>query len=356
MYETLKNEYVDKYEYIYPELLISKNLFSSASLGTLNLDSNLKMRTYDTNKTSKFLINTFEWNSLDKIFDTGIQSSLVANIKNINYETKNIEAYKKDPTSEVFGALGFLSKIDFSKKIKNISEHFLTPKLLVRYAPGSMRKETNYSRLYPSKAFQLDRLNNNNNFETGLTATVGFDYEIQKKDKNIEISMSQIFNETENKKMPTSMGLDEKVSDLVGVVDYKVNDNFSLNYNFAIDQNYNDFNYNEIGAQTNFDKLNFNFNYLEENKHIGDNKYIKSKIDYKINSGTNLSYEFKRNLITDSSEFYNLSYEYFNDCLRAGLVYRREFYTDSEIEAENSLMFKITLTPFGDLNSPKIYK
>ncbi len=356
MYETLKNEYVDKYEYIYPELLISKNLFSSASLGTLNLDSNLKMRTYDTNKTSKFLINTFEWNSLDKIFDTGIQSSLVANIKNINYETKNIEAYKKDPTSEVFGALGFLSKIDFSKKIKNISEHFLTPKLLVRYAPGSMRKETNYSKLDPSKAFQLDRLNNNNNFETGLTATVGFDYEIQKKDKNIEISMSQIFNETENKKMPTSMGLDEKVSDLVGVVDYKVNDNFSLNYNFAIDQNYNDFNYNEIGAQTNFDKLNFNFNYLEENKHIGDNKYIKSKIDYKINSGTNLSYEFKRNLITDSSEFYNLSYEYFNDCLRAGLVYRREFYTDSEIEAENSLMFKITLTPFGDLNSPKIYK
>ena len=36
--------------------------------------------------------------------------------------------------------------------------------------------------------------------------------------------------------------------------------------------------------------------------------------------------------------------------LRAGLVYRREFYNDSEIEPENSLMFKITLTPFGNLN------
>ena len=40
------------------------------------------------------------------------------------------------------------------------------------------------------------------------------------------------------------------------------------------------------------------------------------------------SVENKRNLVTDSSEFYNLSYEYFNDCLRAGVVYRREFYTD----------------------------
>jgi LPS-assembly protein len=64
------------------------------------------------------------------------------------------------------------------------------------------------------------------------------------------------------------------------------------------------------------------------------------------------SIQNKRDLITNSSEYYNLSYEYLNDCLRAGLVYRREFYNDSELEAENSLMFKITLTPFGNINSP----
>ena len=45
-------------------------------------------------------------------------------------------------------------------------------------------------------------------------------------------------------------------------------------------------------------------------------------------------------------------YEYINDCLKAGLVYRREFYTDSELEPENSLMFKITLVPFGDISTP----
>ena len=57
-------------------------------------------------------------------------------------------------------------------------------------------------------------------------------------------------------------------------------------------------------------------------------------------------------LIKNSSEFYDLSYEYINDCLRAGLVYRREFYNDSEIEPENSLMFTITLNTFGSINSP----
>ena len=156
--------------------------------------------------------------------------------------------------------------------------------------------------------------------------------------------------------MPTSMGLDEKISDLVGNTKYTINDKFSLNYNFALDQNYGDFNYNEIGAKANLNNFNIDVSYLEEKKHIGNNEYVKSKIDYILNNDTNLSYEFKRNLITDSSEFYNLSYEYFNDCLRAGLVYRREFYNDSEIEAENSLMFKITLTPFGNINSPKLNK
>ena len=36
------------------------------------------------------------------------------------------------------------------------------------------------------------------------------------------------------------------------------------------------------------------------------------------------SFETKRNLVTNSAEFYDLSYEYLNDCLRAGVIYRRE--------------------------------
>ena len=102
----------------------------------------------------------------------------------------------------------------------------------------------------------------------------------------------------------------------------------------------------------NFDSLKIDFNYLEERKHIGDQEYFKTKLDYNRSKSSLFSFETKRNLITNSAEFYNLSYEYLNDCLRAGLVYRREFYTDSEIEPENSLMFKITLTPFGNINTP----
>ena len=101
----------------------------------------------------------------------------------------------------------------------------------------------------PSKAFNINRLNANNNFETGLSASLGFDYEIKNENKKIDISVGQVFNQNENKNMPTSMGLDEKISDLVGTSKYKINDKFNLNYNFAIDQNYNEFNYNEVGIE-----------------------------------------------------------------------------------------------------------
>ena len=83
---------------------------------------------------------------------------------------------------------------------------------------------------------------------------------------------------------------------------------------------------------------------------------FKSKVDFIKGENGLFSVEGKRNLVTNSAEFYNLSYEYLNDCLRAGLVYRREFYTDSEIEPEDSLMFKITLTPFGSINTPSFNK
>ena len=98
------------------------------------------------------------------------------------------------------------------------------------------------------------------------------------------------------------------------------------------------------------------FDYLQEKKHIGDQDYLKAKIEIKIKKKEFSSLNGKRNLITNSSEFYDLSYEYINDCLRAGLVYRREFYNDSELEPENSIMFKITLSPLGNINSPALNK
>ena len=60
----------------------------------------------------------------------------------------------------------------------------------------------------------------------------------------------------------------------------------------------------------------------------------------------------KRNLLTNSAEFYDLSYEYINDCLTAGIAFRREFYRDRDVEPEDSLIFKVTFKPLGTITTP----
>ena len=72
--------------------------------------------------------------------------------------------------------------------------------------------------------------------------------------------------------------LDEKLSDLVGHLEFhdkKIS--VKLNYNFALDQNYQEINYNEVGASINLNQIKLIFYYLQEDKHIGNKEYFKTK-------------------------------------------------------------------------------
>ena len=355
IFETTKENYEDKYEFILPEIIFDKNLFNDDKFGSLDLQTNLKVRSYETNKHENFLVNDFDWESINFNFNSGVNSKFLANLKNINYEAKNVPKFKENTTNEFFGSLGLLTDINL-KKISDNAQHSLTPKMLLRLSPGSMKKKDNGSRLTPLSAFSINRSDNIYDYETGISGTVGFDYEIKKEDSNFDLSIAQVINEKENNKIADKTSLNEKLSDLVGSSKYVINKNIDIKYDFSIDQNYQDLNYNEIGTTLKYNGLDFNFGFLQEKKHIGNQEYFKTKIDLKNKENGLFSFETKRNLITNSSEFYNLSYEYLNDCLRAGLVFRREFYNDSELEPENSLLFKITLMPFGNINSPTVSK
>ena len=80
IYETLSEDYIDKYEYIYPDITINKNLISNNTFGNLDLETNYQIRKYETNKFTNFLINDFNWNH--KILKNSIfNSKLLGNLK-----------------------------------------------------------------------------------------------------------------------------------------------------------------------------------------------------------------------------------------------------------------------------------
>ena len=352
IYRNLNESYNDKYEFILPELNLNKNLYSE-KLGSGSFNSNFRIHNYDTNKFENFLINDFEWSYDKTFFNLPYEGNFLTSLKNVNYEAKNVDKFKKKTTSELMGALGYLASFNLIKSEISGTNHTLKPKFLLKYAPNHMKNETEDNSLYRENIFSLNRVNSPSNFEGGTNLTYGFDYERKRKENNVKFSLGQVINEKKlNDKMSDTSSLDKRFSDVVGSFVFDTN-NLKIDYNYSLDQNFKEMNYNEVGAEYSLSNMKFNLNYLEENNISDEKEYLKSSLEIKRGNNGLFTFSNKRNIITNSSEYYNLSYEYINDCLRAGLVYRREFYNDSELEAENSLMFKVTLSPFGEISSPK---
>ena len=206
----------------------------------------------------------------------------------------------------------------------------------------------------------LYSMNKTTEIESGISAILGIDYKVNKKiNKNSEkekfsLSLGQIFNFEENEDLPAKSSLDQKMSDVVGNMNYNFSEIGTIDYKFSLDHNLNDLNYNEVSTKLHFGKLDFNLDYLEQQNHIGNEHYASSGVTLNFNDSNKLSFSTKKNFKTESTELYDLNYQYGIDCLTAGLVYRREFYQDSDLEPKNSLMFTVTFIPFANVNSPLI--
>ena len=171
--------------------------------------------------------------------------------------------------------------------------------------------------------------------------------------EKLSVSLGQVFNYKENTDLPSKSSMDQKMSDVVGEINYNFSEIGKINYKFALDHNYNDLNYNEIATKLNFGKLDFNLDYLEQQNHVGDEHYVSTGLTLNINENSKLGLSTKKNFKTESTELYDISYQYAIDCLTAGLVYRREFYQDTDsLEPNDSLMFTITFVPFSGVKTP----
>ena len=94
---------------------------------------------------------------------------------------------------------------------------------------------------------------------------------------------------------------------------------------------------------------------LDDNAENGQN-YISSTTSYSFDGRNSLTFRRRENKKLDLTEYYNLIYEYKNDCLIAGIEYNKQFYSDADLKPEEKLFFSITIVPFGTTTSPNINK
>ena len=355
VHENLREKTNSRYEFILPNVLYGKTFFTKR-FGSIDFKSNLYYKNYEVNKHESMFANDLIWNPSTYITKNGFVNSIKAMLNNTNYDAKRASKYKTDnPVHEISGVMSYKTSLPMKKESSNFSNIF-SPNIMFRYAPGHMRNLSSES--LTLKYANLFDTNKTSVIEDGLSAILGFDFKTHKKENDgseiekLSISMGQVFNKEKNNDIPSRSSLDQKMSDVVGEINYNFSNIGNIGYKFSLDHNFNDLNYNEVSTTLNFNKIEFNLDYLEERNHIGSEHYISSGIDLNINKNNRLSFATKKNFNTESTELYDVSYQYTIDCLTAGLVYRREFYEDTDLEQKNSLMFMITFVPFGGVETP----
>ena len=191
--------------------------------------------------------------------------------------------------------------------------------------------------------------------EGGESFTIGADYKINRENREIlSLSGGQVLRLKQEDDMPRSSTIGNKRSDIIGNLKYSPSNNFNFNYSFSADNNLNDLSYNY--AETNFMANNFmtSFKFLSDGSNINDKSYISNETKYNFDKKNSLGFSTNKNLDTNLTEYYDLVYEYKNDCLKASVEYKKTFYDDIDLDPDENIFFSITIVPFGSINSPSL--
>ena len=101
--------------------------------------------------------------------------------------------------------------------------------------------------------------------------------------------------------------------------------------------------YNSLGFIFKNKILSTEFNFIEENGAIGSSNFVENITSISFDQNNQISFKTRKNRKLDIAEYYNLIYEYKNDCLIAGITYNKTYYEDRDLVPSEDLMFKLTL-------------
>jgi LPS-assembly protein len=359
IYENLGIKHSDRYQYTFPYYDFSKNLTSQISDlsidGYLNFYSTGTNNLSNTNNLRTTVVNDFHYDSNDFISKLGFKNNFSLFLKNLNSIGKNDTLYTSDAQIDGMSII----KIDTSFpliKSKNKIKETLTPKISFRINPGNNMDNHSSSsvNINANNVFDINRLGLTNDFEAGRSLSLGLDYKFdllendqsdKTKDKYLELKLATVIRDQNENDIPTSSTINQKNSDLFGSINSQLFDNINFTYDFSLDNDMKTINSNEIETEISINNFITTFNFIEQRNEIGSTHLLSNVTEYQINKSTSLKFSTRRNKELNLTEYYNLSYEYKNDCLIAALKFNKSFYQDNDLKPSEDLFFSISLIP-----------
>ena len=338
----------DKYQFLLPGFELSKNFNNN-----LNLVTNGYNKNYNTNVFEKVIINDLKFSSTPKINSNGFVNNFNLLFKNVSTDSKNSKDYNNSFRSQNFGSIFYNISYPM-RSIKNNYKNLLTGKAMIMYSPNKNKNLQNIDRkLNVSNIYSINRLGLNDSVEGGQSLTFGLDYDLINKNNNTILSggLASVLRDR-NETLPTKSTINNKLSDIVGSLNFKPKENFNLNYNFSLDNNLESTNYNFFSTDFTVNKFVTTFEYMQEDDEIGNENYYSGEMKFLFNDNNSLKYRTRRNKKTDLTEYYNLIYEYKNDCLTAAIKYNKDYYSDKDLKPNEEIFFSISIIPLSTINSP----
>ena len=360
VYEKLDSSNSDRYEFILPNYNLNKNIKKYDALnGTLTFNSSGSQRMYDTNILEAQIINDLLYRSEDKFLENGIKNNYNVLLKNVNSDGNNSTKVSNKLKAELLSSFIFESSYPLLREGINFNNH-LTPKISMRYSPNNMKNlKDEDRRIDINNIFSLNRIGFSNTVEGGQSLTIGADYKKSRKEGDfpenvLELSLATVFRDEINENIPASSSLGNKSSDVVGHIKIAPNNFFNTSYNFAVDNNVDQFKYHDITAKFQVNNFVTSFKYVEERGNIGDEHYLQNTTSYEFNENSSISFATRQNKKIDLTEYYDLIYQYKNDCLTAAIEYNKEYYTDNDLKPTEQLFFSLTIIPLGAYETKNI--
>ena len=351
VYEDLQKKSSDRYQYVLPYYNYNKIFSENIFYGSLNISSTGNNNLIDTNVLQSTVTNDLNYVSNDFVSNIGFKNNFEVDVKNLNSIGKNSSQYKSSPQVELMSIISFNSSLPLIKKQQSYN-NYLTPKLSLKINPSDMKnyKETEKN-INVNNIFNNNRLSLSDSLESGKSLSVGIDYkkENAKNSNNyMEINLAKIFRDQEETFIPQNTTINKKESNLFGSIKTSFDELLKFEYNFALDKNYKNTEYNELNTSINFRNLKSEFNFIKESGIMGDDNIFENSTKYELNKDNSISFNTRRNRKLNLTEYYNLVYEYKNDCLTAGIKYNKTFYEDRELKPSENLFFSLTLIPLAE--------
>ena len=353
VYEDLTKDKQSRHEFIYPNYTFQKRILSEKG-NDFVLKSYGSQKKYNTNIYEGIIINDLEFNTFSKFSNKGLVTNYKMLFKNTNIDSKNSNNHKNKFEKNISSVMQYNMEFPLKKENSKFVNNF-TPKIALMYSPNKTKNLTSKNRrMNTSNIFSINRIANNETVEGGASLTYGTIFNKTNKKTNqdiINLEISSLLRIKENPDLPISSSIGKKMSDIFGNIEFYPNENLGLKYNFSLDNNFDKTNYDSISTKLKINKFVTSFEYSDEKNDLIDGSFTSNSTSFEIDKNNSFNFNVRRNNKKSATEFYNLIYNYKNDCLVASIKFNKEFYKDSDLKPEKEIFFTLKLIPFGGLTT-----